>query len=78
MFRDELLSDKDPDSCYYLYEKTGMLYGLYSEGCWQFGVKVRKKFALHVLIDLSGCFRTKWYPARIAVQARADCHPYCG
>jgi hypothetical protein len=39
-FRDELTSDKDPDSCYYIYEKSGMLYGLYSDGSWQFGLKV--------------------------------------
>ena len=40
-FRDELTSGKDPDSCYYLYEKEGMVYGLYQDGSWQFGMKVK-------------------------------------
>ena len=40
-FRDELTSDKDPDSCYYLYQKEGMVYGLYQDGSWQFGMKVK-------------------------------------
>ena len=39
-FRDELSSEKDPDSCYYLYERSAMLYGLFTEGSWQFGLKV--------------------------------------
>ena len=39
-FRDELTSEKDPDSCYYLYERSALLYGLFTEGSWQFGLKV--------------------------------------
>ena len=38
--RDELTSERDIDSTYYLYEKGGMLYGHYEEGTWQFGLKV--------------------------------------
>ena len=39
-FRDELTSEKSPGSCYYLYERRAMLYGLYTDGSWHFGVKV--------------------------------------
>ena len=42
-FRDELSSEKDPDSCYYLYERSALLYGLFIEGSWQFGLKVKSE-----------------------------------
>merc|ERR1719270_3046810 len=43
-FRDELTSERDIESTYYLYERAAMLYGHYSDGSWQFGLK-----------DLSNC-----------------------
>ena len=38
--RDELTSERDIESTYYLYEKGGMLFGHYTEGTWYFGLKV--------------------------------------
>ena len=39
LHRDELTSERDIDSTYYLYEKGGMLYGHCKEGTWCFGLK---------------------------------------
>ena len=47
--RDELTSERDIDSTYYLYEKGGMLYGHYEEGTWQFGLKVCAHFVTQEL-----------------------------
>ena len=59
-FRDELTSDKDPDSCYYLYQKEGMVYGLYQDGSWQFGMKVKTavNFVFSHLTVTGGFLRT--------------------
>ena len=49
-FRDELSSEKDPDSCYYLYERSALLYGLFTEGSWQFGLKVSWILRMRLLL----------------------------
>ena len=39
-FRDELTSERDLESTYYLYQNSGLLFGHYTDGTWQFGLKV--------------------------------------
>ena len=41
IFRDELTSERDIESTYYLYERGGLLFGHYTDGSWHFGLKVR-------------------------------------
>ena len=62
-FRDELSSEKDPDSCYYLYEKSAMLYGLFIEGSWQFGLKVGWILQIKLLLFFAGPLITQWSPS---------------
>ena len=39
--RDEMTSERDIESSYYLYERSGLLYGQFYDGNWQFGVKLQ-------------------------------------
>ena len=47
-FRDELASERDLESTYYLYQNSGLLFGHYTDGSWQFGLKVTEAFPVMI------------------------------
>ena len=53
--RDELTSERDVESSYYLYQRSGMLWGQYTEGTWHFGLKVRLGNTLPLPLPLLDC-----------------------
>ena len=55
--RDELTSERDVESSYYLYERSGMLWGQYTEGTWHFGLKVPDR-KYHIVVLTVTFFRT--------------------